>query len=127
VKSIFSTNMRFPIINDACITSITVDIFSVISNSTQTTFGAVIIIALNSIIEKITYFTEITGEFYFAGHAFITDRLLSITFRADDFFDVKPIYFVGLVLIMTKATGIYFITTRRYKLTVAKIMRTLFH
>jgi len=127
MKSVFSTNMRFPIINDACITSITVDIFSVISNSTQTTFGAVIIIKLYSIIEKITYFTEITGEFYFTGHAFITDWLLRITLRADDFFDVEPIYFVGLVFIMTKATGIYFITTRRYKLTVAKIMRTLFH
>jgi hypothetical protein len=71
------------------------------------------IITLYSIIEEITYFTEISGEFYFAGHAFITDWLLSITFCADDFFDVEPIYFMGwLVLIMTKATGIYFITTR---------------
>jgi len=112
MKCVFSTNMRFPIINDARITSIAVDIFSVISNSTQTTFVAVIIIALDSIIEEITYFTEITGKFYFAGHAFITDWLLSITFRADDFFDVEPIYFVGLVLIMTKPTGIYIITTR---------------
>jgi len=49
------------------------------------------------------------------------------TFCADDFFDVEPIYFVCLIIIMTKATAIYFITTRWYKLTVAKVMRTLFH
>jgi hypothetical protein len=105
--------MRFLIINYACITSITVDIFSVISDATQPTFGAVIIIALDSIIEEITYFTEIAGKFYFAGHAFITNWLLGIALRADDFFDVESIYFVGwLVLIMTKSTGIYFITTR---------------
>jgi hypothetical protein len=111
MKRVFSTNMRFLIINDACITSITVDIFSVISDATQPTFCAVIIIALNSIIEKITYFTEITGKFYFAGHTFITDRLLGITFGADDFFDVEPIYFMHLILVMTKSTSIYFITT----------------
>jgi hypothetical protein len=104
--------MRFLIINDACITSITVEIFSVISNSTHPAFRAVIIIALDSIIEEITYFTEIAGKFYFAGHAFITDWLLGIALRADDFFYVKSIYFVRwLVLIMTKSTGIYFITT----------------
>jgi hypothetical protein len=71
------------------------------------------IITLYSIIEEITYFTEISGEFYFAGHAFITDWLLGIALRADDFFNVEPIYFMGwFVLIMTKSTGIYFITTR---------------
>jgi hypothetical protein len=70
------------------------------------------IISFDSIIEEITYFTEITGEFYLTGYAFITDWLLGITFGADDFFNVEPIYFMGLVLIMTKATGIYFITTR---------------
>ncbi|MCX6262526.1 MAG: hypothetical protein NTY95_17130 [Bacteroidia bacterium] len=70
------------------------DIFSVISDATQPTFCAVIIIALDSIIEEITYFTEIAGEFYFAGHAFITDWLLSITFGADYLFNVEPIYFV---------------------------------
>jgi hypothetical protein len=86
--------MRFFIINDACITSITVDIFSVISDATQPTFGAVIIIALDSIIEEITYFTEISSEFYFAGDAFITDWLLGIALCAYDFFDVEPIYFV---------------------------------
>jgi hypothetical protein len=90
-----------------------VDIFSIISNSTQPTFGAVIIIALDSIIEEITYFTEISGEFYFARYAFIADWLLGIALCAYDFFNVEPIYFMGwLVLIMTKATAIYFITTR---------------
>jgi hypothetical protein len=112
MKRVFSTNMRFFIINDACITSITMDIFTVITDATQPTFGTMIIIALYSIIEEITYFTEIAGEFYFAGHAFITDWLLGITFGTDDFFNIEPIYFVCLIIIMTKPTSIYFITTR---------------
>jgi hypothetical protein len=71
------------------------------------------IISFDSIIEEITYLTEIAGEFYFAGDAFITDWLLGIALCAYDFFNVEPIYFMGwLVLIMTKATCIYFITTR---------------
>jgi hypothetical protein len=128
MKCVFSTNMSFFIINDACITSITVDIFSIISDTTKSTFITMEIISFDSIIKEITYFTEISGEFYLTGYAFITDWLLGITFGADDFFNVKPIYFMGwLVLIMTKATCIYFITTRWYKLTVAKVMRTLFH
>lgn len=50
MKSVFSTNMRFLIINDACITSITVDIFSVISDATKSTFITMEIISFDSII-----------------------------------------------------------------------------
>lgn len=46
------------------------DIFTVISDTTQTAFITMIIIALYSIIEEITYFTEISGEFYFVGSHF---------------------------------------------------------
>jgi hypothetical protein len=47
-----------------------VDIFTVISDTAQTAFITMIIIALYSIIEKITYFTEISGKFYIAGSHF---------------------------------------------------------
>jgi hypothetical protein len=103
------------------------NIFSVITYPTNPAFVAMEIISFNSIIKKITRFTEIFCKFNTAIGALIAYSLLMITFRAYYFFYIKAVDFMGFIFIMTKATGINFITARGYKFAITNIVFTVFH
>jgi hypothetical protein len=87
----------------------------------------VIIISFNSVIKKITCFTEIFCEFNTAIGALIGNILLMITVGAYNFFHFKAVDFMRFIFIMTKATCVNFAAARGYKFAITNIVFTVFH
>jgi hypothetical protein len=109
MECIFSANMTI-IVNYATIAYITMYIFSVITDSTNSTFITVVVSSFYAIIKKIACFAKIFGELNTTICALIANILLMITFGAYYLLHFKTVDFMGFIFIMTKATCVNFAT-----------------
>jgi hypothetical protein len=93
MKCILSASMTF-LINYTTIAYITMNIFTVITDSTNPAFITVEIVSFHAIIEKIALFAEILSEFNSTICALIANILLMIAFGAYYFLHFEAVDFM---------------------------------
>jgi hypothetical protein len=99
-------------------------VFVVPLDAANAALVAVVVISLNAIVKKVAHGAKICGELNaaFIIYACVGHGLSVIALITHHLFDGMPVHFVGLCVIMTMATHIHFVATRRNQAASAHIV-----
>jgi hypothetical protein len=99
-------------------------VFVVPLDAANAALVAVVVISLNAIVKKVAHGAKICGELNaaFIIYACVGHGLSVIALITHHLFDGMPVHFVGLCVIVTMATHIHFVATRRNQAASAHIV-----
>jgi hypothetical protein len=97
--------------------------------TTNAALVAVVVISLNAIVKEVAHGTKICGELHaaFIIYACVGHGLSVIALITHHLYDGVPVHFVGLSFIMTVATRILFVATRRNQAASAHVVLATNH
>jgi hypothetical protein len=104
-------------------------VFAVPLHAANAALVAVVVISLNAVVKEVAHGTKIGGELHaaFIIHACVGHGLSVIALITHHLFDGVPVHFVGLSFIMTVATRILFVATRRNQAASAHVVLATNH